>query len=643
MGNENRPIEPTSGPDAGANVFAINSVRVDLRQLIHGMKNGLHADMLRIVRDFAARYPQQFISAVLSEIAAEPEPAVRITLASIVIAAAQQGSLGQIDADHVTRSEDMILRALRSSSPNERWVAATCYAYNIRPSDAAVGRLIETLRDRDRSVRLVTAAALFKVLGVADGHATLVEHTQLIVRRLRRGIRSKHYLSATFAARALARLDHEDCCAAMIRALAVIVDHVQQYHVLETLESVGTGSADAKEALFDYVHDKERPSFLRGIAARTLVRIIDADEAHTLLYVLRQGEEEVVKAALQGLALRPQITESLVSGIISVLRDEDAELRAAALRALSMIPRASELALPILLDMVGVELQFIVVDELASAIVAAGDHVALAMIEKIKSLNVASLMVATIVLRRLGLAGAKALVAAMLIENEPWIRVVLISVVRDMGESTAVVVKELGVALLATVDDDPAVFIAQAIATTGRAALSVLPALVTAAATRSRAVAEHVERAIRNIGPDAIPPLRSLIASLPSEVQERLQRAVYWEPPIKPRLIARMDRIGTKDLLRYLLACDFMLTNSGRPVHTRELASALCNNDIARQHGVTMERTNIQRAFTRVQRHLAGDQRLIERGILTSAAKRTLSDVRKFLSSKGLVPRFRSD
>lgn len=562
------------------------------------------------------RNPEQVIAACsrVFDSTVESEPATAVIFGGLLSAAADKMPGGVRDNAQVARVRRFLTEGLRSNNGSIRRMCALHFAYQVAPEDAAFDALMHMVHSSDQVERMLAAAASTfydasdidvreQVAGQAsrsifrDRQAALVE-----------GLQHSEPTVAAIAARGVLRVgdnaEKELARKTVISLLLGDSDPNGAYHCAEVLELFPDADGSSRSALSAYVLDGKRPIVVRCMAARSLVRLAGSDDLPLLLSLFEAEDIRIVEFVILALKERPPVGLSVARCLAGRwLTSADAGLRQAAALVIGRLPGAPCEVEGDLMARVGIELDCDVIEALAVALSRASGGVIPRLVAQVTTRNVAAMAVATGTLRRCGRPAAQALISAIRQDSDPWLRSVLVSVLRDTEHEDEAIVRDLA-ELLKESAEDPGVFVIQAIMGAGKAAKAAAAELVQILLTRDGAMAEWAEKAIRSIGDAAVPALDDAAKSAGAHDKPVLDRCRHYVQPIEPKLRRRMQGLADDTLVIFAHAGIALLAGPKHLADLVELIRRLKREGKVRR-GLPCSPTAISRAFGAVRDGLA--------------------------------------
>lgn len=504
------------------------------------------------------RWPEQMAAAHSRRIEKAEDLGIRTIHAAIVLLADDLNA--GLVPERLAASATTRLVTASSGAPEERWLCAALPA-QLRLSPRGLQRhFVDLLSDKVVPVQVVAAAALSGYLtaprpgdgSVSSGgrQVSLLDVTE----RLRYGVRQCNPMTAAIAARSLVRLRARDSDAdyvreAMLERLQANLDVPETYAVIEALQEAGRPAPDAvKEALFAIASDEARDPIVRRVAARAFAGIADAnDDVELFLGLLSLDCDAVRGGLIASLTEESEFEQAALRVITGYLESDDAVLREKVARMLATWPAGARQVLPRLMERIGKESDFYALDAIADALASVGPEIADRLTAILESRNVLVITAISLVLRRLGAAGARALMRALDQQQDLMHRSMMFVVLRDLGPAAREIVPDLARLLLATEDEDYAYVIVQSILASG-APSAALPALIETVLARRGVIAELASTAIRGIGPNAVPQVEAALQVARGAARELLERSLMWVP-VDARAFERLQSLSPDRLI----------------------------------------------------------------------------------------------
>jgi len=599
------------------------------------------------------RNPEQVFTAFskIFDSTVDSEPATAVIFGGMLSAAADKLPGGIRENAQVARVRRFLIDGLRSADGSIRRMCALHFAYQVAPDEDAFDALIQMVRSRDPVERILAASAcaFYDASDIAVGERAAGPAMPLIFRErqaaLGEGLQHSEPTVAAIAARGVLRVgDNAEKELARQTVISLLVgdsDPNGAYHCAEVLEQFPDSDGSSKSALSAYVLDGKRPIAVRCMAARSLVRMAGPDDVPLLLSLFGAEDIRIVEFVILALKERPPVGLGVARCLAERwLSAADAGLRQAAALVIGRLPGAACEVENELMARVGIEMDCDVIEALSVALSRASDEMIPRLVAQVTTRNVAAMAVATGTLRRCGRPAAQALVSAIRQNSDPWLRSVLIAVLRDTEHEDEAIVRDLA-EILKDSAEDPGVFVIQAIMGAGKAAKAAAAELVHILITRDGAMAEWAEKAIRSIGDAAILALDDAAKSAGAHDKPVLDRCRHYVQPIDPKLRRRMQELGDDTLVIFAQAGLALLA---APKHLADLVDLI--RRMKREgkvcRGLPCSPTAISRAFGAVRDGLARG-----RAVVRSHGKHPLEitplglglvlDVQKYCTQIGLL------
>jgi len=558
--------------------------------------------VMRVWQASWLRSPEQMAVAHARRMA-EAENVMLRAMHAIMVLTMDANKADMVPADLVARAV-FVLQEACSGSEHDQWhCAAQLARANLSP--AAMKRHLVAMFAAEGVLGVIAACALSGYLfedgadgaGIQCGGKSV--GVQALFERLRWGLGAAHTMTAAIAARCLVRVsassgDREAAQEAMVDRLHVVTDLADVYAVIEAVEEIGRPASESlRECLFDIASSDERDGLLRRGAARAFTMLADSGDVEAFLYLLAINNDDVRRGIVATIGERIELEDSVVRAAGSYLSHEDPDVRVHVARMFSCWPVAAEKVMPVLLERVGKEMDFYALDALSEAIASTGAQAADRMLEMLPTRSSVVLSAVGIVLRRLGSPGARALMSALKKHDDLLHRALLFTLMRDLGPAAREVMPDLGRLLVQTEDEEFAFVIVQAISGAAGMGIGALPGLIEAVIKRGGAIAELAERAIRDIGPEAVPQVQEAMSNAAGRAREALERVMMWVP-LDSRHFSRLRELPREKLILFYHAAGVWIDLGA--VTLEKVAAELQNSgDMPR--GVRASESTLQRAI----------------------------------------------
>ncbi|MEM7398093.1 MAG: hypothetical protein AAF354_04040 [Pseudomonadota bacterium] len=417
----------------------------------------------------------------------------------------------------------------------------------------------------------------------------------------------------------------------------------ERMFVLWALGCVGRGSSVAQDAILKVLRTAEGAgdAFVAGYALGASMGDGDLDR-------LSDREVPAVEEASQGFTLG--LADACVSGVAGTysevarrLWSEDQGERLIAANVLGHTHKVAARAWPDLMDRVGVELDFDVVQALAQAIGLAGVAAAPELLKKLTSRNIAAMNTSIMAFGLMGVDGATALVAAVRETRDSEVGAAISACFRDLGDAKIAVGEELGRLLVESADELTKYFVLTGLKALGPAARTATPQIIGAMLEHDGDVSDEAEAALCAIGHYATPHIVAAMRDAPAEHARHLSMLLGWIDAYDRKVWPKLEGLSAETLLAVLAAGE-ACQDLGR-MSLRGMTDRL--GELKRVGFVAKSRDHawLTRQFGEVERHVTrgakmrkGDQRGTR---ITKIGRKVLLQIRVYLYERGFVTRFR--
>lgn len=577
----------------------------ECRRIVLQYEESLMRGDVSVVRrwqDSWLRAPEQ-MAAAHSRRMVEVEDVMVRAMHSIMVLTMDAHKADIVPAELVAKAVTLLQEACLGSD-YDKWHCAAQLA-RARLSPEAMKRQLVAMFSAEGVLGIIAACALSSYLpGDGAGRAGIryggqcVEF-QALIDRMRWGLGAAHTMTAAIAARCIVRVSGDDgdkksAQEAMVERLRVVMDVAELYAVIEAVEEIGRPASEAlRECLFEVASNDARDGMLRYVATRAFTRLADSGDIEVFIALLGVESDDVRRGIIATIGERSSLEESVVRAAEAYLSHENPDVRVHAARVLACWPVAAEKVLPALLSRVDKEMDFYALDALADAIAVTGAQAAERMLEMLPTRNAVVLTAMGSVLRRLGSIGARALMVALEKHKDLLHRALLFVLIRDLGPAAREVMPDLGRLLVQTEDEDFALVIVNSISGAAGMALGALPYLIETVMKRDGAVAELAERAIRDIGPEAIPKVQEAMLKATGRHRDALERAMMWVP-LDSKKFSRLQGLPADKLILFYHASGVWVKSGAATLE--DVASILqAGGNLPR--GVRASESTLQRAI----------------------------------------------
>lgn len=549
--------------------------------------------------------------------------------------------------DESAAARGIVAHAL-SNDGDTQHCATSAVALGIPIPGPTLARLATLLESGDRRTAVFAGVAMLNDEEIRNRKAHL--NVSEAMRVVRLGLRIDCPFAASQAAATLLRFGSRKEAGMGVGALQNMLQSTESqrtaYYALRAVRICGAGIPALAQGVRHMLAESSHDQPLRAFAAEVLGAIGDDDDLDYLMEVAAGDEHPVARGAIKGIARAVTTNERVFRLVVAHLAHEDAWERRGAAAILGSDPNAAKRAFPELLARVGVELDYDVVEAVTLAMAKCGETAGDMLLGTLASRNIAAMTTVGMTLPRMGVAGVRVLLRAMKDDPAPELRMMLLIMLRDVGDAAIACVKELGEALLQVEDEDQAVVIIEAISRTGRGAFAALRELIAVAVSRDGEVADRAEAAVRSMGPDAADAIREAMQGAGVKERERLTRMLAWLPSASGDRRRRLEALKKDEwLLSWLHAAEVWKDKGAMSMDSvvRELRS---RKDGGEPLSVPSKAT-LARMFQDLVEKVMGGRRIKRedrsgRTELTPLGRELALDVRIYLFERGLIGRFKS-
>lgn len=315
----------------------------------------------------------------------------------------------------------------------------------------------------------------------------------------------------------------------LVRNRFARLSEVGQYVILLTIGSL----APRAQALCDLVAATISNDYAHLKVRKTAAIVLggmgcNKDRVAMLLFkALDSRHRPVVEGAIEGLQRNGQLPQDGAWRLIRFLEDKDESVRLWAAQSLQSVAIHGEYDLPRIISRLREEQNIDVCWAMTQAIAATGVMAIPALLAVIHWRDARTTEPAMRSLARLGERGAETLARLCVELPEEADRKLVVMVLASMGEAARPAIPFLATTLNETRDDELAMYVVMGMYACGPSTASAIDALIRCIVSdRPQHVREWAERALGANGGQALPALRSAVASKSGEGKRRLEEAL---------------------------------------------------------------------------------------------------------------------
>lgn len=506
----------------------------------------------------------------LSKLLGHQNPRVRAFAATSILRGAPSETAYVVADDLGDRAVEILRKGLGTGDLEERALICGFFVGGGMPT-SLVSTIQGFLKDLLLVMRVTAASAL-----AGSGHVDARVKSALLD-----GLDCEEAGLVTMAAAMLAQVGEQS--ERSIARLSHLLPNMQDtwlVSALLTLRRLGRAAGGARTALEKLAADSARPSLVRCHALATLGSLgcDPSSAARTLLPYLDDGDTTIALGAIEGLIACGDMPEEAIGPLVRLLDVEDDRVRWVALRGFVALGEKAITAGPVLVARLGREHDEKREMDVAMALSAMGVGVVPLLIEPIKRREVHTYRGVQVALRFMGLEGVQTLLDIVRQDPDARVIAILVNLVEVLGEEADAAVPYLAGLLDSTDDEELATALAFALHRTGIKAMPAVPALLRCVARRCKDAADWAERALWNVGPDALPMFAAEIERADTRGRDRLARVLAGMRPVDKGEYWRYEKFGKEDELRTFLYIAKVLENRG-PMPLWAIAVVLSSDD----------------------------------------------------------------
>jgi HEAT repeat protein len=284
------------------------------------------------------------------------------------------------------------------------------------------------------------------------------------------------------------------------------------------------------------------PAATLGAAVEALGVMTEGSERGLSLFFAALESEEplIVRGGARGLQHARIMSEKVVAQYVKLLGSKQEALRIVGMQGLAAMSPVPPAAVEALASRVGEEQGREATQALIGALSASGESAMPALLTIVKRENVNRRIIAALALSAMGLRGAHAMVKAAQEDQSSEMLAVLVGVFTEVGSDAAPLVPTLAELLETSTNQEMLVACVQCIYCTQTKDPIAVRGLVGALLYAPDAIVDFAERALRNIGPAAVPTLKQALQEEPGGRMDRVSQ-LLGELTSQPRAATELS------------------------------------------------------------------------------------------------------
>lgn len=451
------------------------------------------------------------------------------------------------------RALQLILNTLKEDSEERCWVCLLL-TYCAIPK-RAVPFLHRTLASPDVRQRSLAAACLSQTM----------QPSQDMMAALRAGLVHEYPVIAAACAIALLRLGlpgtthiHSGRQVFALEELSSALDLAStdcQSGILLAISRLGDKGLPFVPPLVTFADNERNDAGVRGEAIAVIGRIGSKSPLaiENVERSLSSRIPEIVRGGVEGLIHLKHFPMSVVDQLTLLLSDANEDTRIAAASAITHLESVPPSTVEALIARVGMESNARMSEATARALAAAGSAGIASLIGLLREQDPRKLSTVASAFIVMGEEGGKALAAALAEETDEYVQLSIVILLRDLHAAAAPAVEIMASLLDETDDEELTTYLLAAILVTGRRAAPATPALIRCVANGTDEMMYFAERALRDIGQDAVPGLEEAMKTAEPFERNRLAQALAAVRSESPEAFGRIEAVPEK-VLRVFLA-----------------------------------------------------------------------------------------